>query len=78
VDGGQDFRSLPRKRLGKIPATVSLGSDSHGQACRPVPVVGDSDRSYQGEPRGGSVVLGSLLPGVPMVQTAQARHGNQD
>jgi hypothetical protein len=78
VDGGQDFRSPPRKQLGKIPDTVSLGSHSHGQACRPVPVVGESDQGYQGEDRGGSVVLRSLLPGVPMVQTTQARQGNHD
>jgi len=37
-------------------------------------VVGDFDLGYQGEHNGGSVVLRSLLPGIPMVQATQARH----
>jgi len=37
-------------------------------------MVGDFDLGYQAEPNGGSVVLCSLLPGLPMVQNTQARH----
>ena len=78
MDSGHGFPQTPTETARTDSGHSVLGAASLGQVCSPVSVVGDFDLGYQGEHNGGGVVLRSLLPGVPMVQTTQERHGNHD
>jgi len=74
VDGGHGFPWTPTETAWTDSGHSVLGVASLGQVRSPVPGIGDFDLGDQGERNGGSLVLRSLLPGVPMVQTTQTRH----